>query len=380
MRLPTAIVAGMGLNGLGVVRALSSAGVPVCALDTERDRPPMRTRYGGKHIVRALSGDMFIEDLLSFAKRCEQTPVLLLTQEASVETVSAHRDSLAGRLLFRLPSPEMTTALVDKTAFHALAERHGAPAPRTCEINNPDKLASLDGFQWPCIFKPAQKSDAYAARFKKAYRLKNLEDLKELYAEIYPIHAPMLLQEWIEGGDEAIYFCLQHRPAQGAPTSFVGRKYRSWPPRVGGTASCGPAPEASEELIRLTDAFFEAVGATGLMSMEYKRDTRSGRFVMIEPTVARTDYQEEVAALNGVNIPLAYYKDLAGCDLSPAAQPSRSAAWVDRQAEAQAAEAGGGIAVPREVKAYSALWRTSDPGPWVADMLGRLTRRFARPR
>ncbi len=43
-------------------------------------------------------------------------------------------------------------------------------------------------------------------------------------------------------------------------------------------------------------------------SMEYKRDRRDGRFHMIEPTVARTDFQEEVATLNGMNIPLASYR------------------------------------------------------------------------
>ena len=42
--------------------------------------------------------------------------------------------------------------------------------------------------------------------------------------------------------------------------------------------------------------------------MEYKRDRRDGRFYMVEPTVGRTDFQEEVATVNGVNIPLAAYR------------------------------------------------------------------------
>ena len=57
----------------------------------------------------------------------------------------------------------------------------------------------------------------------------------------------------------------------------------------------------------MTDAFFSAVGFVGICSMEYKRDLRDGKFYMVEPTVCRTDYHEEVAVLNGVNLPLSLY-------------------------------------------------------------------------
>ncbi len=53
----------------------------------------------------------------------------------------------------------------------------------------------------------------------------------------------------------------------------------------------------------MTTQFFQAAGVIGMASMEYKRDTRSGEFRMVEPTIGRTDYQEEVATLNGVNLP-----------------------------------------------------------------------------
>jgi hypothetical protein len=43
---------------------------------------------------------------------------------------------------------------------------------------------------------------------------------------------------------------------------------------------------------------------SGFGGIEYKRDARDGRFLIIEPTVGRTDWQEEVATLAGVNIPL----------------------------------------------------------------------------
>ena len=53
--------------------------------------------------------------------------------------------------------------------------------------------------------------------------------------------------------------------------------------------------------------------------MEFKRDARTGEFLMIEPTVGRVDWQEEVATLNGVNIPLAAYLHEIGAEAAPAA-------------------------------------------------------------
>ena len=73
----------------------------------------------------------------------------------------------------------------------------------------------------------------------------------------------------------------------------------------------------ADELTLLTNRFFSGVGFVGLCSMEFKRDARTNQFYMIEPTVGRTDYQEEIASLNGVNIPLAAYLGELGVRLPP---------------------------------------------------------------
>jgi len=79
------------------------------------------------------------------------------------------------------------------------------------------------------------------------------------------------------------------------------------------------------ELGRRTKAFFDKTGFVGMCSMEYKQDQRTGKFFMIEPTVGRTDWQEEVASLNGVNIPLAAYRYELG--LPPSPTPKSVVPW-----------------------------------------------------
>jgi hypothetical protein len=180
----------------------------------------------------------------------------------------------------------------------------------------------------------------------------------------------MIVQEWIEGGDSDVYFSLWYRSSAACPPiSFVGRKICQWPVLVGGTASCMPAPEAAAEITRLTDHFFDAVGFVGIGSMEYKRDARDGRFYMIEPTVGRTDYQEEIATLNGVNIPFAVYRGELGSAM-PQSQPVIPAlAWRDPLGYARARMAGAPdpmFEIAPNIKVRDAYFRTNDPMPFLA--------------
>src|SRR5258705_4181468 len=141
-----AVVAGIDLNGLGVVRSLAGAGIRVVAIDTEINKPTAATRYGAKLRVEALSGPRFIEDLLSLRSRFESNPVLFLTQEASVVTVSAERERLASAYRFTLPSHSLMEDLLDKVRFQTRAERLGFHIPRAVYLSNlehPDALRTL---------------------------------------------------------------------------------------------------------------------------------------------------------------------------------------------------------------------------------------------
>ena len=370
-----AVIAGGEINGLGVARSLARAGVPTVLLDTDPGRATMRTRYGRKHRVASLEGEPFLAELLRLRAALPADPVLFLTQEKSVATVAAHLDRIAGAYRLSMPSAEIMRMLMDKASFQDAAERLGAPIARAVTLRADADIAALASLRFPCVMKPVVKSAEYDRRFKKAYRIEEAAAAEALYREVGQC-AVMIVQEWIEGGDDAIYFCLQFRSRDGrAVASFCGRKLRSWPPRIGGTASCLGAPEATAELAALTDGFFAATGFFGLGSMEYKKDTRTGRFMMIEPTVGRTDFQEEVATLNGVNVPLAAYCWESGVALPPAAAPGRPAGWsvanIDRWSrELQPDNAGG---FPAGVRNFDAVRRWDDPVPWLCERAAAVT-------
>jgi D-aspartate ligase len=73
-------------------------------LDTDLRKSTLSTRFGSKIQIPALSGQPFIETLVQVAGTLEQKPVLILTQEDSVETVSCHREHLENLYFFSMPS------------------------------------------------------------------------------------------------------------------------------------------------------------------------------------------------------------------------------------------------------------------------------------
>jgi D-aspartate ligase len=377
---PHAIVVGSGLNGLGVVRSLAPEAVPVTLIDTAPGGPAVNSRF--VH-TRALIKDQrtLVDEIIKQASGKAETPVLILTQEAAVAAVSSAQARLRGRVRYDFVQHETVLDLMDKTRFHDRAHALGFPVPRSVAFAPGGDLQAAASLTYPCILKPIAKNAEWDRRFKKAYRFDNFEDLARFAAGLKGESEAVIIQEWIEGGDSDVFFTLLYRERHGSvPASFTGRKIRQWPPLVGGTASCMPAPEFKDELSALTARFFAATAFAGLASMEYKRDRRSGRFVMVEPTVGRTDYQEEVATLNGINIVRAAYRALAGLEPQAANGAVRKRVWRDGASDAKSLSQQPAAVDPPEAAAASvvdATFRWSDPGPVLADFASRIAARFS---
>lgn len=373
-----AVVVGDELNALGVIRSLGGADVPVVKLVTDSRSMAARSRYGRLVIGASTEGEPLLAALRQIAAPLTDRPVLFVTEERTVRTVSACRAELSKAYRIRLPAHEVLMALMHKQGFQWIAEAIRAPVPRLVQLQSDADLVRLAGLKYPCVLKPSAKDYAYGAQFAKAYVVQSADEASALYRRIAPVCADLVVQEWIDGDDGEIYFCLQYVAEGGPIASFTGRKVRSWPPRIGGTASCTAAWDVAEELTEKTWDFFLKAGFTGMGSMEYKRDRRDGRFYMIEPTVARTDFQEEVATLNGVNIPLAAYRFEAGLPVLRTTRPRRDHAWrepmIDRWSQEQQRQAlpNAGFGNAKVIDAY---FRVNDPMPWVCWMGSRLNSR-----
>jgi D-aspartate ligase len=367
-----AVVVGSGLNALGIVRSLATTGVQVHLLYSDVDAA-VHSRFASRQRIERTDGQPLVSALQEIGKSVQDAPVLFLTEEKTVLTVSERRDELLPYFRIVLPAHDTLTALMHKQGFQDMACGLGAPVPQAVYLRTESDLADLGGLKYPCVLKPAVKNYAYGAKFQKAYVVQTSDEAAQLYRQIAPTLSDLIVQEWIEGSDSDIYFCLQYIASDGATiASFVGRKIRSWPPRIGGTASCTAAPDYQERLSALTTQFFRQVGFVGMGSMEFKRDPRDGNFYMVEPTVGRTDFQEEVATLHNCNIPLAAYCWECGLGNPCVKESAGQTVWREPVTDRWSLQMQPELRYPARVKITDAYWRSNDPLPWFVMNLDRI--------
>ena len=370
-----AVVVGSSINALGVVRSLGSRGVRVALLSKEGSEPCAALSCYSKRHLTVDSYDRLVERLAECSPINGGRPVLFVTEEEAVRAVSEGREVLEGRYAIRLPAHERLMELMHKDGIQRLCELHGFSIPKALRIRNMDEAQSCGSLRYPCVLKPGWHDDEYSRRFNKAYILASAKEAVERCGEILPVLPDVIVQEWIDGGDDDIYFCMQYVGREyETVASFTGRKLRSWPPKVGGTASCIGAEDAAETLGERSARFFRAVEFQGMGSLEFKRDRRDGEYYVVEPTVARTDFQEEVATLHGINLPYAAYRYECGLSL-PEMKQGAPVIWRVADSDEQSAAIQGAHPSFDSHRVIDALFRWDDSKPWLSQQWRRVARR-----
>ena len=390
-----AIVLSLSINGLGVSRVLGRHGVPVIGVSRDATEPGLASRY--VRTIWQYEGDdvKLVELLLRRAGEVANRPVLFPITDGMVRALSARREALLPHYRLALPPHHVVERAMSKRGFASLAEELDLPVPRTFHVHGADEVRRVAGeVTYPCIIKPNWQSPVGAGRGGlKTARADDADALLAGYGSFSDAEPSAVIQEWIDGGDGDVHFCLQYYDRAGKPpASFCGRKIRQWPPLTGSTASCMPCPD--EQVETLTTRFFTALDFRGLCSMEYKRGSRAGRLVMVEPTVGRTDWQSDVANANGVPLPYVAYRDLTEAPIPTVRQRRRAVRWVRWSADAASARhyrQQGSLTWPRWLWSVRppirwAVWSWRDPWPYLSGRLWawkqrvrRLPGRLARP-
>jgi D-aspartate ligase len=353
------VVVNASLNALGVIRSVARGGMPIYLVTPTRRDPAAWSRFCRCERVRSLDGHDLIAGLISLSRRIGQRPVLILTSDAEVETISAFREELAPFFRVSLPSKEMVRTLADKTLFQRFAEAEGFPIPRAIVVSDTSSLSLLRTLTLPVVIKPGDKTLVLDGRVERAVRADTLEHANTAAGRMLKCAQRLVVQEWIDGADSDIYFTLFTRDSSsGATTIFSGRKLVCDPPAVGTTAICIAAPEAAAELEAISTQFISRTGYQGIGSLEFKRSRESGRIMIIEPTVGRTDWQEEVATLCGINIPLITYWGELGVPMPNVASQTGQVAWRSSMRHRIPPDS-----LPPGARTIDGYFRLSDPLP-----------------
>jgi D-aspartate ligase len=376
---PVVVVGGV-LTALGVVRSLASAGIPVYLACDTRFCPAGLSRQCTLLRVPDLKGQGLVDGLLSIAGRIGEKAVLMLSSDLQVAAVSRARAALEAHYFLALPTETMVDVLVDKAKFQPYAEEIGLRVPRAVVLDQGHDDQALDVLSMPVVLKPAGK--ALAGVKQRATRADTLTEARAVARRMRCAASSVLVQEWIDGDDNDIYFTLFVCDGQARIVAlFTGRKMICEPPLVGGTALCVAATEEHRALGAQTQALVTHSHYHGIGGLEFKRHRRTGQFVVVEPTVGRADWQQEIATLCGVNIPAIAYRTALGEPVESVGAIDTAVAW--RASFRYRPRAG---TLPPGTRFVDGYFRRADPLPGVYSVytyartsaLARLAKRARR--
>ncbi|MGM0577094.1 MAG: hypothetical protein ACQEXJ_15320 [Myxococcota bacterium] len=309
-----AVVLGAFETGLAVARALGRAGIRVDVLDV-RDQPGLHSRYARPVSCPDPRSDeaAFLACLERLAPDGGPPPVLFVTSDEFLPTISHRRDRLAERFLVNVPDRDVVDAIVDKASQAALAKRVGVPVPATFAVETTRDAARV-AYEAPLpAFVKGRDADAWRRLLgagTKGWEIHDRAELLERLDALLAAGVAPLVQEMIPGPPTEHYKLCAYIGADGAVLATFGlRKIRQHPPGAG--FGCAVVSRLDPEVAELGLRLLRGIGYRGVGSAEFKRDLRDGSVRLIELN-PRYWQQNGLAARCGVNFPLVQYADLVG--------------------------------------------------------------------
>lgn len=378
-RPPYAVVLGLDcITGLQTTRILARRGVPVIGLARDPGHFCCRTRLCDRVVAADTKTEALVGALEALGPSLGRRAVLVPCTDMSVLQVSRHRRRLEQWYQIALPREPVVETLLDKVAFYRHAADAGLPIPETRFLRSRDDAErAADRLRFPCILKPPVKTPAWERETKeKVFKLETPADFLACYDRCASWAPELMVQDWIEGGDDSLYSCNCYFDRESRPlVTFVARKIRQWPPHTG-TSSLGEEAR-NGEVLDVSVALFRSLAFHGLGYVEMKRDRRTGRHYIIEPNIGRPTGRSAIAELGGVELLYTMYCDLVGAPLPlNRTQRYQGTKWVYLRHDLQSAfhdwragslSAAGWLRSLRGVR-HDAVLSWSDPAPGLADL------------
>lgn len=371
----SAVVIGLGVNGLGTLRALAAAGISSYAISSGSGDPAERCRYGEKIVCPAMNTDpdALIDCLLRLRERLDRPAVLFPSGDLSLQFVSDAREQLGDAYLLPFPDKRLVDLILDKTCFYRFANDVGIDIPTTLFPTDADDLAAqASRLRYPCVIKPSVADIAWRQKGWKIMLARNREELLRAYAVAAAVQSSLVVQEVIEGPDSALHFSLTFAGADcECIAMFTGRKLRQHIPRYGisSLAESRWYPVIDE----MTRDILRRIGYRGYASIEFKQDARNGRYYVMEVT-GRTWYPHALSELCGLNLPWLAWASLTGEPLPPLPRQREGVKWVDEVNDLRSAYyyfRSGELGVREWLRSYEgelhlAHYRRGDSAPFRA--------------
>lgn len=314
-------------GGLGAIRSLGRAGVPVYGVHEQRLAPAAASRYlRGRWYWRpgtadgALDAEQVHADLLALSARIGRRAVLIPTDDAASIFLAEHGDPLRDAFLFPAPPADLPRRLAGKFSMFQLCRDLGVATPEAALPSTAEECETFaDTVGYPLIGKLSAPWRHGGKKLRSTSILTDRNDLIQTFWRCAESGVGLMLQEFIPGGPGQDWFFHGYcdRDSVCRP-AFTGVKERSYPAHAGLTSLGRSQPNLAlrGQLTRL----LKRIGYRGIVDLDLRFDWRDGEYKLLDfnPRLGAQFRLFRDAA--GVDVVLAQYLDLTGQSIPDSVQ------------------------------------------------------------
>lgn len=322
--------AGEGVNALSIVRSLGRFGVQVHVICLNKGANlAAQSRYcTSKTFIDAVEPTLFYSAVREVVKRSDEKPVLYVDNDRMLSAMLTVSEDLADMVLFT-SLPEHALKLLDKKDQIAAATEAGLPVPVSWFPSTQEDVLSLSNATTGGLIA---KTRLPIVNRVKPFKVLSAPDRVSLYENLrgYSLFPnELFVQEFIEGGDEDVYFALCYCPLNSDhPVVVTGRKLVQSGTGDGGIMVLGET--APNETVRnLSMKMIGYLGYKGSFGIEFKYCKRQKQYFFIEVNM-RTERFNALGRLAGIDLNIFSYLDATGQDTNSLINDRQLAGvWID---------------------------------------------------
>jgi len=263
----------------------------------------------------------------------------------------------------------------DKRNTYQLADRLGIPTPATHYLKDSSELGKLEHLAPPFVLKPAIKEHFIYATKAKAWRADTFAELTMLFDKASAVTGPgeVMVQELIPGDGQHQYACCVFFREGDLVGRMVVRRRRQFPLQFGRSSTYVETLDLPI-LEDYAQRFLGAIGYYGLAEMEFKFDSRTGAYKLLDVNLRTWGYHS-LGARAGVDFSYMLFADQLGLPVAEC-HSELGLAWMRLSTDLPAAVLG---MAKREVKLWhylrslaacrqGAVFAWDDPIPALAEL------------
>lgn len=268
------------LSFLATIRSLGRFGLEVHVAWCPLDAPALRSRYV-KQVHRIPPYREETDDwILAFQRvmRQQQLDLVLPTTDSTILPFQKYRAEFEPLARICLLPDDTYRICSDKSATYQLAVQEAVPVPRQRVIRNVrEALECARDFGYPLVLKPMRSAESQSPNVRQVVRKAfNDSQLAEMAQQMTANQGVLAQENFVGGGVGVEVLCKDGQIL----TAFQHERVHE--PIMGGGSSYRKSVPLHAGMYAATSRLMKALRYTGVAMVEYKQNSATGEWILIE--------------------------------------------------------------------------------------------------